>query len=202
MKRTLYSLKRSEGFTIVELLVVIVIIAVLAAIVLVAYNSIQARASAVTLENAADEYKKGLTAYITANGDYPLHNSGMCLGEVGDYPNGCYSGITASSSASTVLKSQMSSLPHVDSSCHYMYGTSCRRNLTLFYQPGATLDGAAHYYYLTYFLDGNQNCTLGGNIGGTWTTYTSKPNASGYFERDATSGVTMCMIAMPDPGKL
>jgi prepilin-type N-terminal cleavage/methylation domain-containing protein len=105
MKRPLsHQLKRREGFTIVELLIVIVVIAILAIIVIISYNGIQARASAVALENTADEYKKGLTNYLIVNGDYPLHNSGMCLGAVSDYPNGCYGTGTANSAAATALK--------------------------------------------------------------------------------------------------
>ena len=42
-------MKKAHGFTIVELLVVIVVIAILAAITLVAYNSIQSRAQKVAL---------------------------------------------------------------------------------------------------------------------------------------------------------
>ena len=200
MERLQLRMAKREGFTIVELLIVIVVIAILAAIVIVAYNGVTARASAASLESIVDEYRKGLVSYVTANGNYPLTNSGFCLGQTSDYPNGCFSGISANSTASAALQTQMSTLPHVDSSCHYMYGTSCRRNLTLFYQAGATLDGSPHSYYLTYFLDGSQNCTLSGNVGGSWTTYTSKPNATGYLERDTSSGVTMCVIALPDPG--
>ena len=47
----LLSVKRRQGFTIVELLVVIVVIGVLAAITIVAYNGMQARAYNASLVN-------------------------------------------------------------------------------------------------------------------------------------------------------
>jgi hypothetical protein len=53
-----------------------------------------------------------------------------------------------------------------------------------------------------YFLDKAQNCKLSGNVGGTWENYTETANATGYFERDSVTGVTMCVISMPDPSKV
>lgn len=194
--------KTNKGFTIVELLIVIVVIAILAAVVIVAYHGIQVRAEARAIESAADQYRKGLMQYAAFNGSYPRSGSGFCLGEVSDYPDGCFSGNDTDSGVVTKLKSVMSTLPHVDSSCKMMYTNSCRRNLTFVYQSGATLDGKSHPYYVMYFLDGNQQCKLGGNIGGTWEKYESKPNSSGYFERDSSTGVIMCVLDMPDPASL
>ena len=190
------------GFTIVELLIVIVVVAVLATITIVVYKGIQNRANAGATEAVANQYKKGLIQYATLNGAYPNGNSGFCLGEVSDYPSGCFSGFTTTSALATKLKTTLSSLPAVDSSCHTMYVSSCRRNLTLVYQGTATLDGNPHPFYMIYFTEGSQNCKLAGNIGGTWLNYSSTPNATGYLERDNTTKVTMCVVLMPDPTKL
>ncbi len=59
----------SRGFTIVELLIVIVVIAILAAITIVAYNGIQNRAKdSASLSNAQQTGKK-LTVYALSNGE-------------------------------------------------------------------------------------------------------------------------------------
>lgn len=59
---------KHPGFTIVELLIVIVVIAVLAAITLVAYNGIQERARASTATSALSQAAKKLSLYQV---DYP-----------------------------------------------------------------------------------------------------------------------------------
>ena len=58
-----------RGFTIVELLIVVVVIAILAAITIVAYNGIQNRAKASAAQSAASQTAKKLAAYIVTHGD-------------------------------------------------------------------------------------------------------------------------------------
>lgn len=52
--------KSSSGFTIVELLIVIVVIAILAAISVVAYNGVQVRANDAKMGTAANQVEKAL----------------------------------------------------------------------------------------------------------------------------------------------
>ena len=61
----------SKGFTIVELLIVIVVIAILAAITIVAYNGIQARARDAQRQQDVQTITKALELYYTDNGQYP-----------------------------------------------------------------------------------------------------------------------------------
>ncbi len=64
--------KRTNGFTIVELLIVIVVIAVLAAITIVAYNGIQNRAKASAAQSAVAQATKKVLSYSIENSDqYP-----------------------------------------------------------------------------------------------------------------------------------
>ena len=61
-----------RGFTIVELLIVIVVIAILAAITIVAYNGIQNRAKQSSAQTAVSQANKKILAYAVLNSDdYP-----------------------------------------------------------------------------------------------------------------------------------
>lgn len=62
---------RTAGFTIVELLIVVVVIAILAAITIVSYNGIQGRALEVTLQSDLRNSATALELDYTKNGSYP-----------------------------------------------------------------------------------------------------------------------------------
>lgn len=65
------TMKQDRGFTIVELLIVIVIIAILAAITIVAYNGIQNRANNSAAQALANNVIKKADIYFTTNSAYP-----------------------------------------------------------------------------------------------------------------------------------
>lgn len=70
----------SRGFTIVELLIVVVVIAILAAITIVAYSGIQGRARAASLQSTISSSVKKILIYSVDNGDaYPTTLSGIGL---------------------------------------------------------------------------------------------------------------------------
>lgn len=80
------SMQNHKGFTIVELLIVIVVIGVLASITIVAFNGIQKRAENTKTITAVNQTAKLLQLYKETNGDYPTGIPSMvCIG-VG-YPN-------------------------------------------------------------------------------------------------------------------
>ena len=65
----------SRGFTIVELLVVIVIIGILASVVVVAYNGISQRAQDASMQSDLAQAKKQIESFYTINGYYPEANN-------------------------------------------------------------------------------------------------------------------------------
>lgn len=60
-----------RGFTIVELLIVIVVIGILAAIVVVAFNGIQNQAKTNAMKSGLSQYSKSIAAYYAKNDRYP-----------------------------------------------------------------------------------------------------------------------------------
>ncbi len=82
---------KQSGFTIVELLIVIVVIAILAAITIVAFNGIQSRAKNQQTVAAVRAYYTALKAYAVDTGALPTSTG--CLGVSSFYDsNPCYIG--------------------------------------------------------------------------------------------------------------
>jgi len=70
-KSKAFAVSRPSGFTIVELLIVVVVIAILAAISLVAYTGIQNRAANAKTESEVAAIAKALEMYHADKGMYP-----------------------------------------------------------------------------------------------------------------------------------
>ena len=93
--------KRAYGFTIVELLIVIVVIAILATVTIVAYNGIRARAERTVNLAAVRNYVQVLQLMKADTGSLPAANS--CLGPSGIYAGGtcAFSGQNGTVNATT-----------------------------------------------------------------------------------------------------
>ena len=75
----------SRGFTIVELLIVVVVISILTAITIVAYNGITNRAKTAALQSALNQAVKKINLYAIENGDnYPATASDAGLFDTAD----------------------------------------------------------------------------------------------------------------------
>ena len=91
MYRLQKSRHTSRGFTIVELLIVIVVIAILAAITIVGYQNIQRRAHNAAIISSVKQWVNILTISYAENGsvtitDLPTGTAGICLGDTQSYP--------------------------------------------------------------------------------------------------------------------
>ncbi|MAU33789.1 hypothetical protein CL689_05610 [Candidatus Saccharibacteria bacterium] len=69
-----------RGFTIVELLIVIVVIAILASITIVAYNGIQDRAKYTSAHSAMSTIRDALLAYQAKTGAFPVTGTTASVG--------------------------------------------------------------------------------------------------------------------------
>ncbi len=144
---TTYS-KRQRGFTIVELLIVIVVIGILAAITIVAFNGVQNRGKTASAQSLANSIDKKLEAWNATTGSYPPYcdfatNSIAATGTAsGIGAAGC----TASATAGPVEAKldNVSSIIINTSSLSSTNATTAVR-----YEPcstGATRGGTIHYY--------------------------------------------------------
>jgi type IV pilus assembly protein PilA len=64
-------MKKTNGFTIVELLIVIVVIGILAAIIITAYNGVQSRAKLSSAQSTAENAVKRAENYYVEKSVYP-----------------------------------------------------------------------------------------------------------------------------------
>lgn len=98
----MYALQRRPGFTIVELLIVIVVIAILAAISIVAYTGIQNRAADTAVQSDLRNIATKVQEVHALTGKYPsTGSSGTVGGNITEFT------VSASKSAYTVTSHNM-----------------------------------------------------------------------------------------------
>ena len=129
--------KSKSGFTIVELLIVIVVIAILAAISIVAYNGIQARAKDGERLSEIRSIEKALALYYADEGTYPTCSNAPFV------PGGLRSACTAVTIAPSLVPKYISSFPTDPintSPSQYWYGIGYKKTGDLTYAGVATAD--------------------------------------------------------------
>jgi len=144
--------KRPRGFTIVELLIVIVVIAILAAITIVAYNGVQTRAKNTKTINATTAWVKALKLYNADTGLWPTVSS--CFGSATTYQGSggqCWNGTTwiVNSTFTSQVQPYMNGTPEPDTT-DIATTNSPRRGA--FYQVNSTLR------YIWMSLPGATSC--------------------------------------------
>lgn len=145
--KTYISRNKQRGFTIVELLIVIVVIAILAAIVIVAYQGVQARAQQSKISNDLREFEKAIHLARTQSGNVlgNITGSFWTVGSCQNKPSG----------------TDISALPKTDS-CWVDYLSALDKISTA---GGTNIRGLVDPWGRPYYLDENEyeggttNCT-------------------------------------------
>ncbi|MCD8561722.1 type II secretion system GspH family protein [Candidatus Saccharibacteria bacterium] len=112
-----------RAFTIVELLIVIVVIAILAAITVVAYTGIQARAKDASIQTSLRNAVSKIEAYKAVNGQYPTTQSvaiaeGDATGQLLYVDANCYIGSGNTVKTSAWIPNIDMALPQSDTATH------------------------------------------------------------------------------------
>ena len=194
--------KERTGFTIVELLVVIVVIAILAAISVVAYNGIQSRASVSETASFANMAVKTLQAYKAAEGQYPQISG--CIGNgyidrTGDGSQDCR--WNASGSVWTVSSSLNNLLDRytqrANTPSFYAYVSSSGyiglQGAAYYYNTAATLDGNPQHDWIVYAVNG-ESCPVGPfyeRVGWPHMVTNSSVTRSYAFENDSACWIPL-----------
>lgn len=151
----------SRGFTLVELLIVIVVIAILAAISIVAYNGIQQRARNTQTMQAVNSYVKAFKLYQADNGSLPTDTG--CLGA--NYPsNKCWDGPNGTWSVNSTLDSKLANYittkPVVSTKSLQITGAPDYRFGALYVTNNSTPR-------IIYYLEGAGQVCISGQTGST-----------------------------------
>lgn len=193
-RQRLYGIR--SGFTIVEILLVIVIIAVLAGVTLVSYQGATQRANNASIVSAAEQARDAIQLYAAENGNYPyVDNSETFKRHCITFDTGCAYDGTVFTTNSTFMANMANAdrLPTKVPKSGRFYG------IVYQYHSLFTFNGVSQPARLFYFLFGvNQPCGLEGvttnEIPGVTSTvgYTPDPSAQ-------ADGKTYCYINIPGP---
>jgi len=185
--------RKNSGFTIVELLIVVVVVAILAAIATVAYSGVQQRARNSAIVTAAGQSMTAIKMYLAANGAYPYTGGGNacitstsgCVRETGGVDSAV---ATFDNNIATVATAPKSVAKSGTAGYGVMYN----------YLSTRTYNGVTAPAMLFYYLEGvNQNCGVAGVMTAWDIAVTS---ARGYTSGNAAStGKTLCFVSVPGP---
>jgi prepilin-type N-terminal cleavage/methylation domain-containing protein len=154
--------QKQHGFTIVELLIVIVVIGILAAISIVAYTGVQNRARNTQILSGMNTYVKALATYTTDKGVYPVPTGFIA----------CFGGINnCNGSANATYTAQLATelLPYLSNASTLLSGAGSLINYTSNY---AMPDGGAAFtgMYIYFIQYGTSTCPAPNSLRPMWSS--------------------------------
>lgn len=156
--------KRQFGFTIVELLIVIVVIGILAAITIVSFNGVTAKAYNAKVQSGVNTYAKVLSSYNAEKSSWPSQ-SPACLGS-GYASNQCWNGtngtVSVNSDLDTALSAYISRKPEMDPTLMQFTAVDKRTGIVYWNDSNGVR--------LEYYLKGRDQKCLNGNVGSVFPT--------------------------------
>lgn len=188
----MWATRKQSGFTIVELLIVIVVIAILAAITIVAYNGVQQRANNSSIIGAASQAIKAITAYYAQEGSYPLGGSYACVTTT----SGCVEPVGTVHSANTTFDTNMAKLASVPRSVPNV--GSVGNGIIYNHAANRLFNNESKPALLMYFLNGqNQKCGVA-NVMDAWGTpgQVASSSTTGFTANNSSTNKTVCFISL------
>ena len=205
----------STGFTIVELLIVIVVISILATISLVSYSGIQARANNAQTLSMASQYIRALAAYAVVNDAYPPVPSQatpgaddrVCLGvgyedhDSDTLPDCGNSGFPSIEYGpfNDALRTLVNVPQVTDRPVPTPFQATTFTGVTFIREDAFTVSGQPNPYYIMYVLEGgNSNCGVPvvEQVSELDPFPSMQPSANPWSWSDGAT--TMCVVALPN----
>lgn len=181
-----------RGFTIVELLIVIVVIAILAAISIVAYNGIQQRASNTAIISAVNQTIKAVQLYYAQEGSYPLTGTYACVTST----TGCIETGGVSRDANATFDANIAKAANVPRSVPNVGAAG--NGIIYSHHANRQVDGESRPVLIMYFLNGqSQKCGIP-NIMTAWGIPSQEAtwSTTGYTSNNPTNNKTVCYTSV------
>lgn len=118
---------RKSGFTIVELLIIIVVVGILAAISIVAYNGIQQRARDTERRAELGVVERYVKLYIADNGAVP-HTTSGCYRAKSSNLSGCEAMNLLPDISKYIADGKLPVDPKNDATSHYIFAKGMKRS--------------------------------------------------------------------------
>lgn len=184
--------QRRGGFTIVELLIVIVVIGILAAITLVAYGNIQQRTKNTAIIAAVNQSIKSIQSHVVQENGYPALNNYACI----TTDSGC---VEMSGTVRTANATFDTNIAKVGTIPRTVPNAGTTGNGIIYHHSDTRLfDGQPRRALLMYFLDGqSQKCGVQ-DVMTAWGTpgQDAVPSTTGYTANNTTYNKTVCFISL------